>query len=382
MLDRFTEVSNQSWGNRIGGSIAGVLFGILLFIAAFPVLWWNEGRAVDRYLAISEGTASAISIDPAAVDPAHDGRIVHFSGEARSDEAVTDPEFEISKDALSLNRIVEMYQWVEDKDTKTRDKIGGGKETTTTYDYSKQWRQGRVNSSRFKHEAGHENPSMPMGSSRHSADNIHVGAFSLGDLSSEIEGGDPLTLDSLPEALRAKGWELRDGGAYLSVGSGLTIGDTRVRFEMIPYSQVSVIAQQRGDQLVPFVASNGEEFAELRMGVLNIDQMREAAESDNALKTWIIRGVGFAMMVIGMSLIMGPLTALAHVIPMLGSLVGGVTFVISLVVSVVGTSMTIAVAWLAYWPLISVPLLVIAVVAVVYLVMRSRSRKAAQAVAA
>ena len=32
-----------------------------------------------------------------------------------------------------------MYQWKQTSESKTKEKIGGGKETTTTYDYKKDW---------------------------------------------------------------------------------------------------------------------------------------------------------------------------------------------------------------------------------------------------
>ena len=40
-----TEVSVESWGSRLGGAFKGILVGIILFILAFPLLFWNEGRA-------------------------------------------------------------------------------------------------------------------------------------------------------------------------------------------------------------------------------------------------------------------------------------------------------------------------------------------------
>ncbi len=45
MPDTFTEKSSQSWLSRIGGSFAGAVAGIVMMLVAFPLLWWNEGRA-------------------------------------------------------------------------------------------------------------------------------------------------------------------------------------------------------------------------------------------------------------------------------------------------------------------------------------------------
>ena len=53
--DSFTEVTHQSWGSRLGGAFKGIVFGIILFIVSFPLLFWNEGRAVKRHKTLEEG---------------------------------------------------------------------------------------------------------------------------------------------------------------------------------------------------------------------------------------------------------------------------------------------------------------------------------------
>lgn len=45
-MDGYTEQSKTGLGGRFLQSIKGVLVGLLLFVAAFPVLWLNEGYAV------------------------------------------------------------------------------------------------------------------------------------------------------------------------------------------------------------------------------------------------------------------------------------------------------------------------------------------------
>ena len=46
--ESFTDVSHTSWGGRIKTSFKGLLFGLILFLGAFPLLFWNEGRAINR----------------------------------------------------------------------------------------------------------------------------------------------------------------------------------------------------------------------------------------------------------------------------------------------------------------------------------------------
>ena len=55
MPDRFTVTTHKSWFSRIGQAIVGVGVGLLLVAAAFPLLWWNEGRAVHRLRSLEEG---------------------------------------------------------------------------------------------------------------------------------------------------------------------------------------------------------------------------------------------------------------------------------------------------------------------------------------
>jgi len=48
-MDTFTEVTRRGLFGRLGQAIKGIVFGVVLFLASFPVLFINEGCAVkDR----------------------------------------------------------------------------------------------------------------------------------------------------------------------------------------------------------------------------------------------------------------------------------------------------------------------------------------------
>ena len=55
MPDSISVVTERGLGSRLGRSIKGVLVGIVLFGLSFPVLFWNEGRAVKRHRDLQEG---------------------------------------------------------------------------------------------------------------------------------------------------------------------------------------------------------------------------------------------------------------------------------------------------------------------------------------
>jgi len=135
MSDSFTEVTTKSWTTRIGESIKGVLFGLVLIGGSGVFLFWNEGRAVQTQRSLAEGASLVVSVDAARVDPANDGKLIHLSGDLKSGAALTDPDFTVSATALRLVRAVEVYQWKEEAKSETRRNVGGSEETVTTYEY-------------------------------------------------------------------------------------------------------------------------------------------------------------------------------------------------------------------------------------------------------
>ena len=136
----YREVSNQSLGGRLVASVGGALFGGLLFLASFAVLWWNEGRAVQTEQSLTEGANNVVSVNAGKVDSANEGKLVHITAKATTDDTPTDPDFGVQapKD-LRLGRKVEMYQYKEEAHKETRKKLGGGEETVTTYTYDPVW---------------------------------------------------------------------------------------------------------------------------------------------------------------------------------------------------------------------------------------------------
>src|SRR5262245_18526190 len=115
MADTFSETSSQSWFSRIIDSIKSVLVGLAMLVASFPLLFWNEGRAVRTARSLEEGAGAVVSVSSTSVDPAHEGKLVHMTGEATTAETLEDPEFGVKAHALKLVRVVEMYQWEEEE---------------------------------------------------------------------------------------------------------------------------------------------------------------------------------------------------------------------------------------------------------------------------
>ena len=157
---------DRSARHRRQPAVAGAMLGGVLSIASFPTLFLNEGRAVKTARSLQEGAASVVSIDGNQVDPSCEGKFVHLSGEARTDETLTDDVFGVEVNAIRLIRSVEMYQWKELEEKVTR-KVDGKSKTETRFAYEKIWADSPLDSSKYHEPSGHENPaSFPFGSSR------------------------------------------------------------------------------------------------------------------------------------------------------------------------------------------------------------------------
>ena len=149
MADTFTERTSQSWFSKIFGSFVALLFGIVLVPVAIILLFWNEGRAVATAKSLAEGASSVISAPADAVNADNNLKLVHVSGNATTDEVLTDPTFGVSATAIRLGRKVEMYQWNEVKNSSTQKDLGGSNETTTTYSYDQKWSDDPIDSTKF-----------------------------------------------------------------------------------------------------------------------------------------------------------------------------------------------------------------------------------------
>ena len=70
--DTYTEVTSQSWFSRLRGAFKGIFFGMLMVLLACWLLFWNEGRAVERYKTLKEGGGAVVSVTSDTIDAAYE----------------------------------------------------------------------------------------------------------------------------------------------------------------------------------------------------------------------------------------------------------------------------------------------------------------------
>lgn len=389
MSDSFSVVSSQSWFSRIIESIKSVLFGLLLFVVSFPILYWNEGRAVRTARSLTEGLGAVVSVPADNVDASKEGKLVHVSGAVKTAAPVADDELAVSATAVKLMRNVEMYQWTEHESKETHKKVGGGTETVTTYDYKKEWAKGRVDSSSFKKPEGHENPAEPAYASKtFTADPVKVGAFTMSsEQVSKLNDAVAMPVDAaaaaqLPAALKDK-TKVSDGRFYMAQDpASPQIGDVRISYDVVKPDNVSLVAVQQASTFAPYQAKAGDTILLVETGLHTAQEMFKIAQERNAVLTWILRGVGFFMMFLGLVMTFRPIAVMADVVPLFGTALSAGIGAFAFLGAAVLSFGTIAVAWVVVRPVLGVSLLVLAVGALVWLLKIGRSRKAARAATA
>lgn len=338
MADQYTVTTTTGWGSRIGNSIKGVLIGFIMFIISFGVLYWNEGR-VD----VSEIAKTAAEISATAQAPSGtDGQLVSTTGVLKSDEKIGDTYLQPG-DYIAIKRNVEMYAWEESEKSSSKTNVGGSQTTETTYSYSKNWTSSPESSAGFKQQEGHLNPTMLINANSVVVQNAKVGIY-----------GVDMAQVTLPPY---KGVQLNTSNTILSDGLTLAneqhlfkgtgsmsspqVGDIRVSYTIVPNPLNTATIFGKLDlansTINPYYGEKNARLYRIFEGTR--DSAISTMKTEFTILTWILRGVGFFLMWMGLMSLFGPISVFLDVLPIFGSIsrggIGIVTFFVSLILSAI-----------------------------------------------
>jgi Transmembrane protein 43 len=377
MADRYTEVTRNSWGSRIKNTFVGVLIGIILFLGSFFLVWWNEGNSINRENDLKQGNKDIISVKSDIPLPGNENKLVHLSGKVETADTLIDSEFGTTANAIALSRKVLIYQWVEKTTQRTEKELGGSERVITQYDYTKQWVSEPNNSSEFKIQEGHLNKcDFPYRDTITLAQNVKVGSFDLtAPLLYQIDKFEDYAIDSTSFD---DSFMISSNTIYLGseiINDDPEIGDMKISFQ-VAYApeMVSIIAQQVNGTLSTYVGENDTEIVKLAYGTVSADNMIKLALEENGSQTWILRGLGILFCIIGLLLILKPLSVIMDVLPILGSITNFGTVILSVILGLILMLTTISIAWLFYRPILSISLFAVIVPLFIYLYRRGKKK--------
>lgn len=359
---------------NLGESLKGTVAGVGMLIASFPVLFYNEGCAVDIAKGLEEGLAIVESIDPAKSVANFNGKLIHANGNAEAGSTISDPEFGVEVKALGLSRGVSMYQWEES--------VSEDDKKNKTYRYSKTWSSSHIDSSRFNEPTGHENPAMLYNDKEFSPTSVSMGnlLFSQSLIDSipvrETYSYDSATVSRI-RAKFGKESQVADGNIYLGANpSAPEIGDVQITHQIAPEGAVSIVGLLNGSTVNSYTTKRKTSILMFEYGTKDAGTMFQDAQDANVMRTWLVRIGGMFLMFLGFRGLFGPIAAVGGMIPILGSILN---FGLSLVSGVLAFSLsfvTISIAWIFYRPFVGIPLLLIGVGAFAYLYYLKDKQKA------
>ncbi|NWT71791.1 TMM43 protein, partial [Prunella himalayana] len=405
---KITSEPKPGFLERLSETSGGMLIGLVTFLLAFYLLFTNEGRALRTAKSLDEGLSLVVSLDSIhSISQQNEGRLVHLAGALSTSKPLFDPSYGLSIQAVKLKRNVEMYQWVEYEDSKEYEEDGEIKKETK-YSYNTEWKSEVVNSRNFDREIGHKNPSaMAVESFTAVSPNVQVGSFVLSKgLVDKIDDFKQLSLSHLedPHAdvtrkedyfyhsdnpRRPEVGDLRVSFFYAGLsGDDPHLGSAdRVSLQLLLYfvgsvpnsetskyfslsSKVTVIARQRGDQLVPYHTKSGDVLEILYPGDLSVEEVFQKEQESNTMKTWALRAAGWLSMFVGISLMTRIFHTLVDWFPVVRDLVNIGLKAFALCAASSLSLLTISVGWLFYRPLWALLLALLSIVPI--LVARSQ----------
>jgi hypothetical protein len=140
--------------------------------------------------------------------------------------------------------------------------------------------------------------------------------------------------------------------------SAPAIGDTKITFEEMVLPEASVVGMQNGKSITEYTTKNQNSLFLLAAGAQSAKQMFANGQSDNSTLTWVIRAGGIVALFFGFFLIFNILSVLGDVIPIVGSMIGFATGLVSFILAIGVGGIVIAIGWFVVRPLLSAGLLI------------------------
>jgi len=355
----------ETWLMRIAPSFKQVGAGFLLFVLAFPLLFWNEQGTIQLARDFDRDHLDVETVEAGDWSAAQGHSLVYVTGQVTTNEELIDADFRIRSRAVKMRRIVECYQWKEITVAARDDQYG--RKGKAGVRYAKVWSPNPIDSAKFQQSDVHVNPQMPLRSKDLVAKEVRLGAFKLNfEQVARIDEfvSLPVSADMvswLPEDRRV-GLEVRDNQLVFSQKSADApqIGDTRVRYSAVRPQWVSVLASPTDESFQAFVAENGKEIDVLKLGVVPLSDMAEFPSAAGGVGVWILRVFGFASMALGLALVFQPIVSMTSLMPLLQDFLGRGLNAFAVCLAAAGSLMTISVAWMYYQPVFSLILSAVA----------------------
>jgi hypothetical protein len=249
------------------GKKTNSVLGIFTVVCGFVMMWASSLGGSATRASFTSTLKEAVDIDASRPSPRNNGRIVVAAGHLRGDAPLED-EFLLPQTAVRLVRHVEMFQWVEYTDEKPS--------SSGVVGYSLEWASREIDFFQFREPTGHENPVMKVRPLDKKPAVISFGAFDGARIVDAIETLYPLQLK--PEMLKDRSQVIEDNKLLVKREAdrqGVSLGDMRVWYEVLPSDQYTVLARQVDE--MSLIGSRPMDEVVIQRGGYTADELFEEA---------------------------------------------------------------------------------------------------------
>jgi hypothetical protein len=336
-------LSQKPNSNTNRNPLAGVMGGALLFLCAFPVLYFNEAQEN-----LSKVAEQAVEYNEALESSYLGYTVGAFSATNKANDPLLTREF------VAVTRKVEMYGYIETQSTSTAN--SGNTQSTSNseirYTYSKAWLVNPSQTTTWRGRVIDFPRDLPINyntwilnlpqaqtstSTGLSMNNIPVDATNL-DLSAfnDLSVTQDMIADNIYTVVLSDLYFSNQGTFNSSIP---LIGDVRISFTVIEFDdQGLLLGNIDNNQFSAFTTDSGNILYRFFNGESTIENVVSKLQTEYQLTIWIFRAVGFFMLFVGLLLSFKPISTLFNFIPIFGSVGSGLftimLFVVSLVLAV------------------------------------------------
>lgn len=394
---------NQSFCERMGNAMCGVVFGVFMFLGGIYLTYWNEGRSVHTSCAIYEASQMFTNGPSNCVlDTSHSGGLVYASCDINRTTSLTTftyPDLGVQGvNGIKFTTTIQQLQDQEQCDSK-KDNNGNQHEYCT---YQPIWRSSQAPSFHNKYPSNSPsfagfNPPFPSGIPNRSGQTARLEIGSGYILPSALisqaiastqtvrgtppgnyvdsntwnknypNGGGGTAPNRISNPSGTTNFHYASNGRYFeSTPSGSTarLGDLRIQVSVSqPAKHMSVLAKQNADGTFgafTFPKCDNYGFSEYAQGDVSAQALIDNAKDANTTTTYVLRLVCFIILWFGMQLCVAPLAIAPDIIPCIGGflsdLVGCMLCVATCVAAVFWFTLVFAISWVYFRPMVGIPL--------------------------
>ena len=323
--------------------LTGILGGALIFLCAFPVLYFNEAQEN-----LSKVAEQAVEYNEALESSYLGYTVGAFSATNKANDPLLTREF------VAVTRTVEMYGYIETQSTATTN--SGNTQSSFNseirYTYSKAWLVNPGQTTTWRGRTSDFPRDLPINyntwivnlpqprtstSTGLSINNIPVDGTNL-DLSASND------LSVTQDMIVNNSYTVVLNDLYFTNQerfdlSTPLIGDVRISFTVIEFDdQGLLLGNIDNNQFSAFTTDSGNIMYRFFNGESTIENVVSQLQTEYQLTIWIFRVVGFLMLFVGLLLSFKPISTLFNFIPIFGSVGSGLfttmLFVVSLVLAI------------------------------------------------